>query len=325
MKKNKEEVKAVDTPMAPHTAKSWIMALALGLFIGLAVIVPGVSGSTVAIIFGLYAAMLYAIGNIFNDFKRCFAFLVPIGIGAAVGFLGGFLVIQKFFGDYMFEIVCLFVGLMIGALPAIGREIKGEKLTPLRGTLLPLGILIPLAIGALAIFLSSGSGSGSEESFTSFPVYMYFLYFPLGMLVSATQIIPGLSATAILMAFGQFTPILNSLHTDYILENPQVLGLYASIGLGFLGGIVLISRIFAKILEKHKASAFFLVTGLSFGSVASMFFNPDMWEIYTLWGNNPQGEGMITSLIVGAIMLCIGFVPSFFLTRYELLRSEKEK
>ena len=51
-------------------SKSRLLAFLLGIFIGLAVIVPGVSGSTIAIIFGLYTALLYAIGNIFNDFKR---------------------------------------------------------------------------------------------------------------------------------------------------------------------------------------------------------------------------------------------------------------
>ena len=58
----------------PYTLRTWIKAFILGIFIGLAVIVPGVSGSTVAIMFGLYAAMLYAIGNIFGDFKKCFKF-----------------------------------------------------------------------------------------------------------------------------------------------------------------------------------------------------------------------------------------------------------
>ena len=283
MRKNKEAALDGGCPLVPHTVNRWVLALILGVFIGLAVIIPGVSGSTVAIIFGMYAAMLYAIGNIFNDFKRCLAFLVPIGIGVVAGFLVGFLVIQRFFGDYMFEIVCLFVGLMIGALPAITREIKGERLTPLRSVLFPVGLLIPIAVGIVSILLTKGGNSSANEAYVNFPLHLFLLYFPLGFVVSATQIIPGLSATAILMACGQFAPILNSLHLDYILENPQVLGLYAALGLGFLAGLVLISRFFAVMLKKHKGTTFFLVTGLSVGSVISMFINPDMWEAYTSW------------------------------------------
>ena len=312
--------KTNDCPLKKHTAKSFVLALLLGVFIGLAVIVPGVSGSTVAIIFGMYAALLYAIGNIFNDFRRCLAFLIPIGIGAAAGFLGGFLIIQKIFGKYMFTVVCLFAGLMIGAVPAltaeIGKEKRGsEPVNARRVALLALGVLIPLAVGAVSILL--GSASVGEESFTAFPAYLFLLYIPLGAVVSATQIIPGLSATAILMACGQFKPILNSLHLDYILENPAVLGLYLCIGGGFLAGIVMISRIFSKILEKHRISAFFLVVGLSLGSIASMFLNPDMWEIYMSWAG---GKDPALDIVSGAILGVVGFIASFLLTRYELKR-----
>lgn len=314
---NNKEVKSVtECPLKKHDTKSFVLALLLGVFIGLAVIVPGVSGSTVAIMFGMYAALLYAIGNIFNDFRRCLLYLIPIGIGAAVGFLGGFLVIQKIFGKYMFTVVCLFAGLMIGAIPALTAEIKGERASLGRGALMGLGVLIPICVGAVSILL--GSATVGEESFTAFPPYLFLLYIPLGMVVSATQIIPGLSATAILMACGQFKPILNSLHLDYILENPAVLGLYLCIGGGFLGGIVIISRIFSRIIEKRRAATFFLVVGLSFGSILSMFLNPDMWEIYTQWmaGKSPAGD-----LISGIILGVIGFAASFLLTKYELKRN----
>ena len=318
MKKEKNTVKEQTVEKVDLQSKSRFLAFLLGIFIGLAVIVPGVSGSTIAIIFGLYTALLYAIGNIFNDFRRCVLFLIPLALGAAVGFLAGFIVIQKVFGPYLFQIVCLFVGLMAGALPAVTKEIKGARLTPVRGVFFPLGILIPIAIGVLSIFLTRGGES--TETFVDFPWWRFAIYFPLGFVVSATQIIPGLSATAILMAVGQFGPILNSLHLDYILANPAVLGLYASIGCGFLVGLVVISRIFSKILERHKTTAFFLVSGLSVGSIASMFINPDVSEVYATWA---AGDGNpVPSIIVGVILLAVGFTLSFLLTRYELKRGE---
>lgn len=314
LNKKKDEA-AVDFPLQKHTAKSFGAALVLGIIIGLAVIVPGVSGSTVAIMFGMYAAMLYAIGNILNDFKRCLAYLLPIGIGAVVGFVGGFLIIQKVFGEYMFIIICLFAGLMCGAVPALTAEIKGESRTLPRALLALVGFLIPLGISALSIALTEGSLKVGADSFTAFPWYLFLLYIPLGAVVSGTQVIPGLSATAILMAFGQFKPILNSLHLDYILENPAVIGLYLCIGGGFVVGLVLISRAFSAIIAKHRAPTFFLVVGLSFGSIASMFFNSDTWEIYIGWS---RGNSMLPDLIVGIVLLALGFVCSFALTKYEL-------
>lgn len=319
MSKEKKAVSDIDCPIKKHTTKSWIAALILGVFIGLAVIVPGVSGSTIAIIFGLYTGMLYALGNILGDFKRCIKFLFPIGIGVVVGFVAGFLVIQKVFDLYMFQIICLFVGLMIGAVPALTREIKGAKITPLRGILFAVGVLIPLAIGAVSIALSSGTES--TATYTDFPIWRVIAYLPLGFVVSVTQIVPGLSATAILMAFGQFRPILNSLHREFIFENPQVLLLYAALGIGFVGGIVCVSRLFSAILAKHKITAFFMVIGLSFGSIASMFLNTDVYAVYTQWVADKAVP--LPTVAVAAVLLIIGFVGSLALTKYELRHSKE--
>ncbi len=295
------------------------LVFVLGIFIGLAVIVPGVSGSAIAIMLGLYTAMLYSLGNVFTDFKRCIGFLIPLLLGAVIGFGAGFIVIQKVFGKYLFEVVCLFVGFMIGALPAITREIRGEALTPRRAVLFPTGLLIPVAIGVTSILLSAGDdGAGT---FTSFPVLRYVAYLPLGFLVSLTQIVPGLSATAILMAFGQFSPILNSVSVSYISENPEVLGLYASLAVGFAAGIVLISRLFSAILARHKTTAFFMISGMSVGSVVSMFINPDVYEVYTSWASGERSPTL--PIVIGAVLLVLGFTLSFLLTRYENRHSEK--
>ena len=301
------------SPIEKHTAKTFIAALILGIFIGLAVIIPGVSGSTIAIIFGLYTGMLYALGNILGDFRRCFVFLLPIGIGAVIGFAGGFLVIQKFFEPYIFRIVCLFVGLMLGATPALTKEIKGQRRTPWRIALFCIGFIIPIAIGAVSILLS-GKGSPSV-GLSVVSAGKIISYFPLGFILSITQIVPGLSATAILMATGQFSPILNSLHVDYILDHPVLILLFGALGLGFVAGLVLISRAFSKILEKHKVTAFFAVVGLSFGSIASMFLNTDLFEVYSEWSSNGIS---LPAVIIGAALLVCGAVLSFALTKYEL-------
>ena len=303
-----------------HTPKSFVIALILGIFIGLAVIVPGISGSTIAIMFGLYTGMLYAIGNILVDFKRCFAFLLPIGLGVVVGFAAGFLVIQNIFEMFLFQLICLFVGLMLGAVPAITKEIKGAKVNPLRIILLIIGFMIPIAIGVVSIVLSSAEGE-SSATFTSFPWWRFAAYLPLGFVVSITQIVPGLSATAILMAFGQFKPILNSLHSEYIIGNPIVILLYACLGIGFIVGLVSMSKLFSSILSKHKHTAFFAVTGLSFGSIASMFINTDMYALYVSWAE--ANALPVADVVIGGVLLVLGFAVSFLLTKYELSHAKE--
>ncbi len=301
-----------DCPIKKHTTKSWIAALILGIFFGLAVIVPGVSGSTIAIIFGFYAGMLYGLGNILNDFKRCFAFLLPIGIGAIVGFGAGFILLKELFETYVFQVICLFVGLMVGAVPALTREIKGEKISALRGILFAIGIAIPLAIGGISIALMGGEETTSTLTFS---VGKLLAYIPLGFIVSVTQIVPGLSATAILMAFGQFKPILNSIDKDVLLENPLIILMLGTLVLGFAVGIICVSKIFSAIIKKHKGTAFYMVVGLSFGSIASMFLNTDIYTVYVNWATNGVS---VPTVVVGVALLAVGFVGSFLLTKYEL-------
>ena len=313
-----------NTELKPYTLRTWIKAFVLGLFIGLAVIVPGVSGSTVAIMFGLYASMLYAIGNILKDFKRCVKFLIPIGIGAAIGFAVGFLLVQLLLEKYIFVVICLFVGLMIGASPALVNEIKGEKMSGARIALMALGVLVPLAIGALSVYLDPPTlvevEGGASEAFTSFPWYRFVLYVPLGVIIAATQLIPGLSATAILMAFGQFKPIMDSVHLDYILENPAFIALMLCMVGGFAVGLIVISRAFSKLLAWRRAGTFCFVIGLSFGSIASMFLNPDIVQVYYNWSNT---EFPILEFLLGIELLIAGLIISGLLTRYGLIHENK--
>ena len=165
--------------------KEWFLALLLGFFIGLAVVAPGISGATIAIIFGLYTKLLYSFENIFKEFKNCFIFLLPIGLGIVLGFAFGFLIIQKLFEIFPFVIICLFAGLMIGSFPAVSDQIKGVKFNGLKTTLFVLGIIIPIAIGVISVIFTDTS---SEPIKTS--VFLIVAYFFMGFFVSITQLVP---------------------------------------------------------------------------------------------------------------------------------------
>lgn len=188
---------------------------ALGAFIGLAVIVPGVSGSVAAIILGLYEKLLYAIGHIFSDFKRCILFLLPIAAGAAVGLIVGFFGVKLLLEVMMFAVVALFAGLMLGALPSVTDEIKHKKHTPLCIALVILGTAIPIALSLAAVF------AGGKVSLEQPAAYEYIIYLLLGFAVAATQLIPGLSATALLMTTGHYVPLVQSVSIAYWQQNPR--------------------------------------------------------------------------------------------------------
>lgn len=285
----------------------------LGFFIGLAVIVPGVSGSTVAIIFKLYNKLLYALGNIVRKFKKCAKFLLPIAVGLVVGFVLGFLAIQRLIDISPFTVIGLFAGLMLGAFPAVYDEVRAERKTPLRLGLFALGLAIPVVIAVVSTF-----GSEGAQSLTGLNAGHYILFLVLGYIMAITQVVPGLSATAILMAFGYFTPIMESVHLSYWQENPAVFGVYACLAVGFLLGLVTFSKLLTKIFAKRRAAAFFVIVGLSLGSVVTMFFNPDVYAVYTGWAESGVNA---LDLALGLVLFAVGIVIAYLFVRYERKKS----
>lgn len=289
----------------------------LGAFIGLAVIVPGVSGSAVAIIFRLYEKLLYALGGIFRRFKESARFLLPIALGGIVGLAAGFFGVRFLLNLLPFAIVALFAGLMLGAFPAVTDEIKGEKPTPLRIILFLLGLLFPIGLSALSVF-----GTPDMLSLDNLSWYHYILFLLVGYTIAVTQLVPGLSATALLMTFGCFTPLMNSVSLTYWQENPMVLLVYACLAVGFVLGLLTFSSGLSRLLEKKRAPAFYTIAGLSLGSIVTMFFNPEIVEVYESW---TISAAMWRELGIGMALFGIGIIAATYFVRYERNRVMKNK
>ena len=281
----------------------------LGFFIGLAIIVPGVSGSAVAIIFRLYEKLLYAFSNVFKKFKKSIKFLLPIGIGALVGIILGFFGVKSLLNIIPFAVVALFAGLMLGSFPAVKDQIKGEKRTPKNVILFIVGLIVPIVFSLLSVILNT-----SGASLTGLRIYHYILFLMLGYAVAITQLVPGLSATALLMMFGYFTPIVETVSLTYWQSNPQIFIVYACLIAGFLLGLITFSKILSYTLNRHRHSAFSVICGLSLGSAVTMFFNPDIYSVYTTWATN----GVVWwDLCLGFILFAIGVGVAYFFVRYE--------
>lgn len=309
MEENEEMV------LEKHTTKSWFKSSLLGFFIGLAVIVPGISGSTVAIIFKLYDKLLYAVSKIFKKFAICFLFLLPIIIGGIIGFVLGFIGIQQLLNIAPFAVIGLFAGLMIGAFPAVKDEVKGSKINALRITLLVLGIAIPIALGVGSALMKTDNSGTADSKFMTIEWWKFLLFIVIGYLVAITQVVPGLSATALLMALGYFSPLMDSFHLTYWKGNPAIFGIYVSLGIGFLIGLYTFSKFLTYLFKKARATTYFMIVGLSLGSVISMFFNPDTYEIYQKWS---RGEGnMKIDLPIGIVLFAVGMVLAYLLVLYE--------
>ncbi len=303
-----------------YDKKSWGKSAILGFLIGLAIIVPGISGSTVAIIFKLYDQFLYAVGNLFKKFKQCFFFLLPIGIGMVLGVVLGFFSVKKLVELLPFAIVCLFAGLMCGAFPAVKDEVKGSKHTPWRMTLFGLGLLVPVLVGCLSAWLSVSGESGSSDVFASVQWWQVLLALVIGYLFGVTQIVPGLSGSALLMAVGWFQSIMSSVSLTYWASNPAVFLIYGGLAVGVLAGIFTFSKLLTYVFGKARHTAYHLIVGLSLGSVLSMFCNGDMIGTYISWAQNGVN---VLDIVLGAVLFAIGIAGAYLLVRYQRKKDEE--
>ncbi len=305
---------SLEIALIKYNKKTWCKSGLLGFFIGLAVIVPGISGSTVAIIFKLYDQFLYAVGNLFKKFKQCFAFLLPIGLGMVLGVGLGFISVKKLLDLLPFAVVCLFAGLMCGAFPAVKDELKGAKTNAFRLTLFAVGLLIPVALGCVSAWLSAGAETAVADKFASVQWWHVVLGLVIGYVVGVTQVVPGLSASAFLMAVGWFANLVDSVSMTYWKGNPMIFAVYAGLGIGFLAGLFTFSKFLTYLFGKARHTSYFMIVGLSLGSIVSMFCNGDVIATYLAWAQNGVN---VLDLVLGIVLFAVGVVGAYLLVCYQ--------
>ncbi len=317
---NEKEEKVEEVILEKYNLKSWFKSAFTGLLLGLAVILPGISGSTIAILFKLYDKLLFAVSNIIKKFKKSIIFLLPIALGAILGFVVGFFVVQSVIEDYTFIVVCIFGGLMLGAAPEIYQVIKKEKVTPLRISLLLIGLAFPVCLSAIFANIPELDIS---STFEVFPWWIHIVALLIGAVISLTQIIPGLSATVLLMSIGFFKPMMGAVHLDVLLNEPEWILFFFLFVVGFALGFFLLSKLMSYFFKKYHTNMYFLITGLTFGSVISVFYNKDVSNVYTsVWPGD--GVKMSIDLGVGIPLFIVCTVLAYLLVIYMRKKKAKE-
>ena len=285
-----------------YNLKSWIKSSILGFFIGIGVIVPGVSGAQISIIFKLYDKLTYAISNIFKKFITCLLFLLPIIIGIIVGFVLGFFAVDQLLQLSTIVLVALFAGMMSAGTYSIIGELKTEKFKIKKIIWVLLGFLIPLGLSLVSIYTQFSL----ESQFQATDWWFYIALFFIAVLVGFTQIIPGLSATSLLMSFGIYGELINSVSFTYWSNSPIVFVLYLILVIGFLVGIISISKLVSYLLSKFKIGFYYFVLGLSISSVVGMFYNPEIVSEYLIFDISTTKS--LVEVIIGPILFIVGFV-----------------
>ena len=226
-----------------------------GFLIGAGAILPGISSGVLCVIFGIYESLLNCVFNFFKNIKQNFKFLFPLVAGGLVGIIIFGNILKYLFFAYPIQIKFIFIGLILGSIPAIFKEgTSKEKFKPQY----LIFTLFSLILGILLVILENNLPSSTSNEYN-----FLFLVFS-GFLMSAGVIIPGVSSTLILMLLGIYEFYLDAVATFYL---PFLIPL----GIGLFIGSLICMKITQFLLNKYHAQTFFTIIGFTIGSIFVLF------------------------------------------------------
>ena len=258
--------------------KKFIVTALQGFCMALADSVPGVSGGTVAFILGYYEKFINSLNALVSkdsDKKEALKFLVKLGVGWAIGLILASLVLSSVFETHIYAISSLFIGFILFAIPSI---IKEEKDT-LKGKYQYLIFTaIGIAVVALLTYFNPTSGGGINVDINSLNIGICIYAFVVGMVAISAMILPGISGSTILLIFGLYIPIINSIKEVLHLQL-EYLPILIVFGFGVLAGIALIIKLVKKALDKHRTQTIYTVIGLMIGSLYAIVMGPTTLKV----------------------------------------------
>lgn len=239
----------------------YLKLLIKGTLIGIAGILPGVSGGTLAVTMGIYERLIEIVGKFYVNFKENIKFLLPIGIGSGIGVILISKVIDSVIEKYEVFITLLFLGLLIGGIPRLLKKVDKKSFKSKNIIIFVISFLISMSF----IFIQ---GTGTDVTFTNMNFMSYIVLFIIGFISAATLVIPGISGSLILMIIGYYKPLVNTisslLHFDNLVNNILIL---LPFGIGILLGLVLISKLITKALKKYSNQTYYAIYGVILASI----------------------------------------------------------
>ncbi len=196
-------------------SKNFLLRFVQGFIIGAGGILPGISGGVLAVVFGIYRPVMELLAHPKTALHKYFSLLLPVGIGAALGFLGGSGLILVLFANSEKLATCLFIGLIVGTLPSLWAEAGAQGRG--RGAYASCAASF-LVLSAILLYAQYGAFYTMKENFFG------FLF--CGILWGMSLIVPGMTSSSILMAVGLLTPMVEGFtRFDPAVILPWLLGM----------------------------------------------------------------------------------------------------
>ena len=124
--------------------KEKLLLFVKGMILGVAFIIPGVSGGSLAVLLGIYEELLEAISNFYkslSNFKKYFMYILPIGLGAVFSLVVCARIIKYGLSSAPIITILIFLGLILGGIPKIFDNVNTKKMNIKHISLMLIGII----------------------------------------------------------------------------------------------------------------------------------------------------------------------------------------
>lgn len=283
----------------------FVMDIIRGILIGVANVIPGVSGGTMAVSLGVYDRLISALTSLFKNFKKSMETIVPILIGGAIGIVGFAFLVEYLFAEFPLATCLTFTGLILGGLPILISSFKKELVKKSIG-IKAEHVTAFLLLFAFGIVMSLAGGEGAAVDLSRVTITGAILLLVIGMVASATMVIPGVSGSMVLMILGYYNSIISAI-TNFMtaLKNFDMPGLLQGVsvlmpfGIGVIAGIFLIAKLIDFLFSRYAALTYSAILGLIISSPFAIFVNMKVAEIH------------LPELMIGVLLLIVGAVVTW--------------
>lgn len=294
--------------------KEKLLDLLKGICIGIANVIPGFSGGTMAVILNVYEKFINGLGQLFSHPIKALKDIWAILVGLIVGIILSVVSITKLLELFPIPTVLFFVGLIIGSIPGIFNSYKANGKTKV--------IDIILLIIAMAVIIGMPFISGKSINVEGINIGIIIIMFIMGIICAAAMILPGVSGSLTLMAFGYYIFLMDEISSilhgivkwnfNGLLEPFLVI---VAFGIGAILGLVFVSKLLSILFKKFPRTVYAVILGLLLASPFAIIYSVIDEYKETCMATSPWGY------VVGVLLLALGI----FLAIYPAMYAKKKK
>ncbi|WP_017413329.1 DUF368 domain-containing protein [Clostridium tunisiense] len=258
-----------------------------GIVVGIATLVPGVSGGTMAVILGIYDDLIHSISSFFEDWKGNTLFLMQVGLGGLLGIVLFSKLLENALNKYPAIMGFFFIGVIFGGVPVLYKKsTEGKR---------DIKDILFLIIGFVIVLIMSNEPTQTTALATQKGFMSIIFLFVIGIIIAIALILPGISASFMMLALGLYGVFLGAV-------NDRNIAFLIPIGLGIVLGTLGTARTIENLLKKQPRKTYMLILGFVLGSLIPVFLKI------------PAGFNVVPAILA----LIVGFLLIRWISKKEL-------